>query len=111
MTNNFFSLGFHVLGYLLLYFSACVNPIIYVIMNKQYRQAYKTVLLCRKPRLRSSTPANHSSCAGNVSLHLQSVPEVRTKVQSSHESIPDKQDNRDNVVGSVQQEQAHFGSF
>lgn len=55
--------GFHVLGYLLLYFSACVNPIIYVIMNKQYRQAYKTVLLCKKPRMRSSTPANHSSCA------------------------------------------------
>ncbi|KAJ9591271.1 hypothetical protein L9F63_002204, partial [Diploptera punctata] len=34
--------GFHVLGYIMLYLSACINPIIYVIMNKQYRQAYKT---------------------------------------------------------------------
>ncbi|KAL0281001.1 UNVERIFIED_CONTAM: hypothetical protein PYX00_002135 [Menopon gallinae] len=60
--------GFHVLGYILLYFSACVNPIIYVIMNKQYRQAYKTVLLCRRPRLLSSTPANLSSYAGTKQL-------------------------------------------
>lgn len=39
--------GFHILGYIMLYLSACINPIIYVIMNKQYRQAYKTILLCR----------------------------------------------------------------
>jgi hypothetical protein len=55
--------GFHVFGYLMLYLSACVNPIIYVIMNKQYRQAYKTVLLWRRPRLLSLTPAG-SSCGG-----------------------------------------------
>lgn len=35
------------------YSSACINPIIYVIMNKQYRQAYKTVLLCKATRLLS----------------------------------------------------------
>ncbi|XP_049768742.1 G-protein coupled receptor moody [Schistocerca cancellata] len=55
--------GLHVLGYIMLYLSACLNPIIYVIMNKQYRQAYKTVLLLRRPRLLSLTPtANNSSC-------------------------------------------------
>lgn len=41
----------HILGYILLYLSACINPIIYVIMNKQYRQAYKTVIMCRSGRL------------------------------------------------------------
>nr|BAU20159.1 melatonin receptor [Periplaneta americana] len=51
----------HILGYLLLYLSGCVNPIIYVIMNKQYRQAYKTVLLCQRPQLLSSTPVGTSS--------------------------------------------------
>lgn len=39
--------GFHMFGYIMLYMSACINPIIYVIMNKQYRQAYKTILLCK----------------------------------------------------------------
>lgn len=36
----------HILSYIMLYLSACLNPIIYVIMNKQYRKAYKTVLMC-----------------------------------------------------------------
>ncbi|CAH1389968.1 unnamed protein product [Nezara viridula] len=50
----------HVISYLLLYMSACINPIIYVIMNPQYRQAYKTVLMCQRPRLLSMTPAGSS---------------------------------------------------
>uniref|UniRef100_A0A0A9X0P7 G-protein coupled receptor moody n=1 Tax=Lygus hesperus TaxID=30085 RepID=A0A0A9X0P7_LYGHE len=50
----------HVVAYLLLYLSACINPIIYVIMNNQYRQAYKTILLCKRPRLLSLTPAGSS---------------------------------------------------
>ncbi|KAF0297024.1 G-protein coupled receptor moody [Amphibalanus amphitrite] len=51
--------GVHILGYILVYLSACVNPIIYVIMSKQYRQAYKTVLFCQRPRLFSE---NSSQC-------------------------------------------------
>nr|CAD7438865.1 unnamed protein product [Timema bartmani] len=62
--------GFHVLGYLMLYLSSCINPIIYVIMNKQYRQAYKTVILWRPPRLHSLTPAGTSSYGGNYSFGL-----------------------------------------
>lgn len=50
----------HVIAYLLLYMSACINPIIYVIMNPQYRQAYKTVLMCKRPRMLSLTPAGSS---------------------------------------------------
>lgn len=52
--------GLHVLSYIMLYLSACINPIIYVIMNKQYRQAYKTVLLWQRPRLLSLTPVGSS---------------------------------------------------
>ncbi|XP_034231918.1 G-protein coupled receptor moody-like isoform X2 [Thrips palmi] len=44
--------GLHVTGYLLLYLSACINPIIYVIMNAQYRQAYRSVLTCHRQRHR-----------------------------------------------------------
>lgn len=45
--------GLHIFGYIMIYLSACINPIIYVIMNKQYRHAYKTILLCNAPRLLS----------------------------------------------------------
>lgn len=37
----------HVFSYLLLYLSSCLNPVIYVTMNKQYRQAYLDTLTCR----------------------------------------------------------------
>lgn len=42
--------GFHVLnicGYLLIYLTTCINPIIYVVMSSEYRQAYKNLLTCR----------------------------------------------------------------
>ncbi|XP_055693281.1 G-protein coupled receptor moody isoform X1 [Lutzomyia longipalpis] len=53
----------HVFGYVMLYLSACINPIIYVIMNKQYRQAYKTVLLCRSTAM--LTPKTPRTSGGN----------------------------------------------
>lgn len=56
--------GFHIFGYVMLYLSSCINPIIYVIMNKQYRQAYKTVLLCKPGRLLAFTQAGGSSVGG-----------------------------------------------
>lgn len=36
----------HVISYVLIYLSACINPIIYVTMNRQFRQAYKDLLFC-----------------------------------------------------------------
>lgn len=36
----------HVLGYILLYSASCVNPVVYVTMNKQYRQAYLNTIRC-----------------------------------------------------------------
>ncbi|CAH1173940.1 unnamed protein product [Phaedon cochleariae] len=37
----------HVLSYLLIYLSSCVNPVVYVTMNKQYRRAYLDTLKCK----------------------------------------------------------------
>ncbi|XP_065205285.1 G-protein coupled receptor moody isoform X2 [Planococcus citri] len=34
-------------GYLLIYLTTCINPIIYVVMSSEYRQAYKNLLTCR----------------------------------------------------------------
>lgn len=56
--------GVHIFGYLMLYLSACINPIIYVIMNKQYRQAYKNVLMCKAPRFLSTLAAGANSHDG-----------------------------------------------
>ncbi|KAG5323919.1 MOODY protein, partial [Acromyrmex charruanus] len=53
----------HILGYLLLYFASCVNPIIYVIMNKQYRQAYAGVIGCKWIRA-TLTPYGSSAPGG-----------------------------------------------
>lgn len=52
--------AFHIFGYIMLYLSSCINPIIYVIMNKQYRQAYKTVILCQPARLLAFTHGGSS---------------------------------------------------
>lgn len=45
--------GLHIFGYIMIYLSACINNFIYFIMNKQYRQAYKTVLMCKPSRILS----------------------------------------------------------
>lgn len=52
---------FHIAGYLLLYASACVNPIIYVIMNAQYRAAYAAALCCPLSRLPGFTSGAYPS--------------------------------------------------
>lgn len=43
-------MDFHVLniaGYILIYLTTCINPIIYVVMSSEYRQAYKNLMMCK----------------------------------------------------------------
>lgn len=47
----------HVIGYILIYLSSCLNPVIYVTMNKQYRHAYLNTLLCNFTHSVDSTPS------------------------------------------------------
>lgn len=44
-SNEEFAVGPYgnMMGYILLYLTVCSNPIIYVVMSKEYRQAYKSV--------------------------------------------------------------------
>lgn len=37
----------NILSYLLIYLTTCINPIIYVVMSSEYRQAYWNLLMCR----------------------------------------------------------------
>lgn len=60
----------HVIGYILIYLSSCLNPVIYVTMNKQYRHAYLNTLLCNFNHSLDSTPSPmpHVSKSHNVSV-------------------------------------------
>lgn len=78
--------GLHVLGYVLIYISSCINPVIYVIMNRQYRQAYKTVLLCKRPRLPSLT-SSHSE--RGKARNRAAVEELNDKTLMSQVSLSD----------------------
>lgn len=65
--------GLHVAGYLLLYLSACINPIIYVIMNAQYRQAYRSVLTCHRQRGRMGASTADRGMDGNSKTMVSQV--------------------------------------
>jgi hypothetical protein len=38
----------NIVGYVLIYLTTCINPIIYVVMSSEYRQAYKNLLTCKQ---------------------------------------------------------------
>ncbi|CAB0034268.1 unnamed protein product [Trichogramma brassicae] len=40
--------GLNIAGYMLIYLTTCINPVIYVVMSSEYRHAYKNMLLCRR---------------------------------------------------------------
>ncbi|XP_017758362.1 PREDICTED: G-protein coupled receptor moody [Eufriesea mexicana] len=39
--------GLNIAGYILIYLTTCINPVVYVVMSSEYRSAYKNLLLCR----------------------------------------------------------------
>ncbi|XP_046664435.1 G-protein coupled receptor moody isoform X3 [Homalodisca vitripennis] len=73
----------HVWTTIMLSMSACINPIIYVIMNKQYRQAYKTVLTCQRPRMLSTTPGPGSSFGGSNGLIMNDLTTSRKNIANT----------------------------
>ncbi|XP_029174175.1 G-protein coupled receptor moody [Nylanderia fulva] len=45
--------GLNIAGYILIYLTTCINPVIYVVMSSEYRSAYKYILLCKGEQLAS----------------------------------------------------------
>ncbi|CAL1675568.1 unnamed protein product [Lasius platythorax] len=45
--------GLNIAGYILIYLTTCINPVIYVVMSSEYRSAYKYVLLCKGEQMAS----------------------------------------------------------
>ncbi|ODN01812.1 G-protein coupled receptor moody [Orchesella cincta] len=48
----------NIFGYLLIYMTTCINPLVYVLMSSDYRQAYTNLFLCRKDWNLSSRTSN-----------------------------------------------------
>lgn len=66
---------FHIMGYILIYLTTCINPIIYVVMSSEYRQAYRNLLLCRN--------LNRSKTYAKSRKHHQNLKENRIKAASN----------------------------
>ncbi|GLV35807.1 moody [Carabus blaptoides fortunei] len=66
----------HITGYLLLYMSSCVNPVIYVTMNKQYRQSYLATLKCQFSDQHSIGAVQEPSKTGVSAVYLQKNSKV-----------------------------------
>ncbi|XP_012256351.2 G-protein coupled receptor moody isoform X3 [Athalia rosae] len=51
--------GLNIAGYILIYLTTCINPVVYVVMSSEYRSAYKNVLLCRSDSVNSGRINNN----------------------------------------------------
>ncbi|KAK7081216.1 hypothetical protein SK128_002091 [Halocaridina rubra] len=102
--------GLHVLGYVLIYISSCINPVIYVIMNRQYRQAYKTVLLCKRPRLPSLTSSytgskRENACHENLGFYYNSyMNEGSLRCMKNDKSYSGTNTSPQEIIGSSKHE-------
>lgn len=71
----------NIMGYLLIYLTTCINPIIYVVMSSEYRQAYWNLLLCRtikaNNRQRNGEMARNNSVKAKVKSSFCKGPEHR----------------------------------
>lgn len=68
----------NIMGYLLIYMTTCINPIIYVVMSSEYRQAYWNLLRCRTTAAAANNRQRNREMARNNSVKVKS-----NKVKSS----------------------------
>ncbi|KAH8360745.1 hypothetical protein KR084_002050 [Drosophila pseudotakahashii] len=65
---------FNIAGYLLIYLTTCINPLIYVLMSSEYRRAYWNLLRCHgsyeSPKQRNQAHAKRK--------HMESNRQVKT---------------------------------
>lgn len=68
----------NIMGYLLIYLTTCINPIIYVVMSSEYRQAYWNLLLCRTVKANNRQRNN----GGGEMARNNSMKAKGTKIKS-----------------------------
>lgn len=58
----------NIAGYVCIYLTTCINPIIYVVMSSEYRQAYKNLLMCRSGDTQAAlSEVRADKCSGKCS--------------------------------------------
>ncbi|XP_046383811.1 G-protein coupled receptor moody [Ischnura elegans] len=64
----------NIFGYIFIYLTTCINPIIYVVMSSEYRQAYKNLLMCRKEWDHHGGGGGGGGQPNSRQMHRLSVP-------------------------------------
>lgn len=54
---------FNIAGYVLIYLTTCINPLIYVLMSSEYRQAYWNLLRCHNVDPKKCNKKTHDRIA------------------------------------------------
>ncbi|SPP78250.1 G-protein coupled receptor moody [Drosophila guanche] len=71
---------FNISGYLLIYLTTCINPLIYVLMSSEYRRAYWNLLRCH------GTPDPHQH-RNNANVNANANANAKKKLQESNRHV------------------------
>lgn len=67
----------NIASYITLYLTTCINPIVYVVMSNEYRQAYKNLIACRR--------GDHNFPESTVLRRITSMKNISTIRQSKRQ--------------------------
>lgn len=88
----------NIMGYLLIYLTTCINPIIYVVMSSEYRQAYWNLLMCR----RSSGGRTARRPAKAKKTTTTTAKAVKANAERKIEEDAVRMDGSQRLVGTMQ---------
>lgn len=81
---------FNIMGYLLIYLTTCINPIIYVVMSSEYRQAYWNLLMCRSAAAKRGKHQHnhhhHNNHNHNAQMNINLIQSVNTSNNGSQKT-------------------------
>ncbi|XP_013192312.2 G-protein coupled receptor moody [Amyelois transitella] len=86
LTKIFFEFSNHtslkIVSYVLIFLTTCVNPIIYVVMSNEYRQAYKDLVTCQ-PQV-DAVESTSMRIVNTINKSFRR-PSMNVKLKNSHE--------------------------
>ncbi|KAM3957795.1 uncharacterized protein ACR2FA_008522 [Aphomia sociella] len=74
-----------IISYILLYLTTCINPIIYVVMSNEYRQAYKNLITCR-PQVKDMTESTGMKIINGLNKSFRKS-ERRVRLKNTQEPV------------------------
>lgn len=74
-----------IFSYILLYLTTCINPVIYVVMSNEYRQAYKNLVTC-SPQVREMTESTGMRIMNGLNKSFRRS-ERKVKLKNTQEDV------------------------